>query len=117
MAWGADCGGLALTPQAIGGAKGSFPIFVTETDADIGGTVNQVIDMTTEAGDYTPADLGEGTFMICIETAAPIEVVIADGNDFTITLAQATAYTGQWYPALLKKVYKSGTTGTFSVGR
>lgn len=117
MAWGADCGGLALTPQAVGGAIWTFPLFITETDPDIGGTANQVIDMTAEAGDYAPADLGAGTFAICIETAAAIEVQMANGSDFTITTAQATAYLGRWYPMLLKKVYKVGTTGTFSVGR
>lgn len=117
MAWGAECGGMVPTPLSIGGTGGSIPFFLTETDAATGGTANQVMDMTTEADDYAPADIGGGTFMICIETAAAIEVQLADGNDFTITLAQATAYLGQWYPALLKLVYKTGTTGTFSVGR
>jgi hypothetical protein len=116
MAWGIECGGMVPTPLSIGGTGGSFPLFITQTDSDIGGTVYQIVDMTSKAGDYTPADLGSGTFIICIETDAPIEVQLANGSDFTITQAQATAYLGQWYPALLKRVYKTGTTGTFSVG-
>jgi len=117
MAWGAECGGMVPTPLSIGGIGGAIPFFLTETDPVISGTASQVVDMTAEAVDYAPSDIGGGTFMICIETAAAIEVQLADGNDFTITAAQATAYLGQWYPALLKKVYKVGTTGTFSVGR
>jgi len=99
--------------------NGAIPsIFLTGTDPDIGGTVNQVVDMTTEAGDFTSAGLSaDGTFMICIETAAAIEVQLSSGDDFTITTAQATAYLGQWYPAKILKVYKTGTTGTFSPGR
>jgi hypothetical protein len=116
MAWGNGCGEMVPTPLSIGGIGGAVPFFVTQTDSDIGGTVNQVVNMTAEADDYTPADLGSGTFIICIETDAPIEVQLANGNDFTITQAQATARLGDWVPMLLKKVYKSGTTGTFSVG-
>jgi len=96
----------------------TVPFFVTGTDPDIGGTVGQVINMTTEAGDFTPSALGlDATFIILIETAAAIEVQLSNGDDFTITTAQATAYLGTWYPAKLLKVYKTGTTGTFSVGR
>jgi len=116
MAWGIECGGMVPTPISIGGTGGGFPLFVTQTDSDIGGTVDQVINMTTEAGDYAPSNIGSGTFIICIETDAPIEVQLANSNDFTITQAQATTYLGQWVPMLLKKIYKSGTTGTFSVG-
>ena len=117
MAWGSECGGMVPAPLSIGGAGGSFPLFVTGADPDIGGTANQVVDMTAEAGDYAPADIGGGTFVICIESAAAIEVQLANDTDFTITAVQATAYLGQWYPALIKKVYKTGTTGTFSVGQ
>lgn len=92
--------------------------FLTGADPDIGGTANQVVDMTTEADDYVSSETGiDGTFMICIETAAAIEVQLANDDDFTITTVQATAYLGQWYPAKIKKVYKIGTTGTFSTGR
>ena len=90
---------------------GTWPFFVTGTDE------NGVIDMTTEGDDYIPASVSyDGSFLICIETAAPIEVQLFSGEDFTITQAQADAYEGQWYPAKLLKVYKTGTTGTFSVG-
>ena len=87
---------------------------INGTDPNLG-----VVNMTTETGDLTPTfstDHGDHTFRICIETAGPIEVQLADGSDFTITQAQADAYTGQWYPANIIKVYKNGTTGTFSVG-
>ncbi len=99
--------------------NGAIPsLFLTGADPDIGGTVNQVVNMTTEAGDYVSAGLSaDGSFMICIETAAPIEIQLISGDDFTITTAQATAYLGTWYPAKLLKVYKTGTTGTFSAGR
>ena len=99
--------------------NGAIPaIFLTGTDPDIGGTSDQVVDMTAEAADYVSAGLSaDGTFMICIETAAAIEVQLANGDDFTITTAQATAYLGLFYPAKILKVYKSGTTGTFSPGR
>jgi len=66
------------------------------------------IDGSAMADDYAPA-LGtlnpDGTFFICVETdAATYAVVLADGTQFTITAAQATAHLGQWYP------------GSFSVG-
>ena len=59
----------------------------------------------------------DGTFFIAIESdAAYYSVVLADGTQFTITPAQATAHLGQWYPARLWKVLADGTTGSFSVG-
>ena len=59
----------------------------------------------------------DGTFFITIETdAATYSVVFADGTQFTITPAQATAHLGLWYPSKLLKVLMSGTTGSFSVG-
>lgn len=113
MAYGIECGGFVPTPLVLSGAGGSsVPFFVTGTDPAAG-----VIDMTTEAADFVPSNHVGSTFLICIESADPIEVQLADGNDFTITTVQATAYLGQWYPALLNLIYKTGTTGTFSVGR
>lgn len=114
MAYDVGCGDFVPTPLILTGAGGSIvPFFVTGTDPAEG-----VVDMTTKAANFTPANLSsDGSFLICIESAAPIEVVLYDGNDFTITTVQATAYLGQWYPAPLKLVYKAGTTGTFSVGR
>jgi len=111
------CGGQPPAPpvSVFGAGNSSVPFFLTGADPDLGGTANQVIDMTTEAGDYAPDPIFE--FMICIETAAVIEVQLANGDDFTITAAQATAYLGQFIPYKLKLVYKAGTTGTFSTGR
>ena len=95
----------------------TIPFFITGTDPDIGGGASQVVDMTAEVADFIPSVTGlDGTFIICIETAAAIQVQLATGEDFTITAVQATAYLGQWYPGKLLKVYKTGTTGTFSVG-
>lgn len=93
-------------------AGGIYPFFITDTDDDYG-----VIDMSGETLDYLPGV----EFVINIETAGPIAVQLASGKDFIITQAQADAYTGQWYPAKLLKVYTDlngvTTTGTFSVGR
>ena len=112
------CGDTFPPGTQLGESGGTVPFFVTGSDPDLGGTVNQIIDMTSESGDYVPSALAmDGTFIICIETAAAIEVQLGNGDNFTITAAQATAYLGQWYPAKLAKVYKTGTTGTFSTGR
>lgn len=86
---------------------------ITGTDSTVG-----VVDMAAIATDYVAAGLSsDGGFLICIESAAAIEVQLINGDDFTITAVQADAYLGQWYPAKIAKVYKTGTTGTFSVGR
>jgi hypothetical protein len=107
------------TPIRLGGAGDTtIPFFVTGTDPDIGGTVAQIVDMTSEAGDFIPSKVGtDGTFIILIEDAAPIEVQLADDSDFTISQIYADKYEGDWIPMKIKKVYKTGTTGTFSVGR
>jgi hypothetical protein len=107
-----SCGTVPLPVVALGGAyKTTVPLFVTGTNA------MGVIDGSALAADYVPLAVGsDGTFIICIETAAPIAVQLADGSDFTITAVQATAYLGKWYPAKLLTVYKSGTTGDFQVG-
>ena len=88
--------------------------FIKGTDETVG-----VVNMTALAGDYTPTfstDHGDPTFRICIETTGPIKVQLADGSDFTITQVQTDNNLGQWLPLNIIKVYKSGTTGTFSVG-
>jgi hypothetical protein len=73
-----------------------------------------VINMTVYATDFfMPANR---VFYICIETAAPIEVMLADGSLFSITSVQAAAYLGRWYPAALIRVIKVGSTGNFSFG-
>ena len=114
-----ECGDMIPSSVVLSSESGGMlPLFVTGADPDIGGTANQVVDMTTEAGDYVSAGLSsDGSFVICIETDAPIEVQLFNGDDFTITQAQATAYLGQFWPGKIKKVYKAGTTGTFSAVR
>lgn len=85
---------------------------VNGTDEAVG-----VVDMTVLAGDFTPAMLNaDKTFRICIETTGPIEVQLADGTDFTITQVQTDNNLGRWLDMNILKVYKAGTTGTFSVG-
>ena len=113
------CGDLIPEGMVLKSESGGLlPLFMTGADPDIGGTVDQIVDMTTEATDYVSAGLSsDKSFMILIETAAPIKVQLLNGDDFTITQAQADAYLGQWYPAKLLKVYKTGSTGTFSAGR
>lgn len=88
--------------------------FINGTDETVG-----VVNMTALAGDFTPtfSDVHAGpTFRICIEATGPIEVQLADESDFTITQVQTDNNLGQWLPLNIIKVYKSGTTGTFSVG-
>ena len=89
-------------------------LFINGTDETY-----DVVNMTTQPADFVPVfstDHGDDTFRICIESAAPIEVRLADETDFTITTVQATAYLGQWMPLNIIRVYKTGSTGTFSVG-
>ena len=101
------------SPQALRDVMGNYiGLLINGTDEDVG-----VVDMTTLADDYiAETNNPDGTFRICIETAAAIKVQLADGTDFTITAVQADAYLGRWYDANIRKVYKTGTTGTFSVG-
>jgi hypothetical protein len=90
-------------------------MFIVGADPNTGGGGSQVVNMVAASGDYVfPSG---GTFLICIETDGPIVVQLVDGTDFTITQAQATANLGYFMPYIITKVYKSGTTGTFSVGR
>lgn len=87
---------------------------INGTDEDYG-----VVDMSALAGDLVPefsTDHGDPTFRICVETAGVIEVQLADGTDFTVTAAQTGANVGQWLKMNVIKVYKSGTTATFSIG-
>jgi hypothetical protein len=99
-------------PGAIRDAFGNFyGHFINGTPGD------GIIDMSAETGNYIPAITApDGTFRICIETAAPIVVILADGHEFTVTQAQADAYIGDWLPMNIKAVVRTGTTGTFSVG-
>jgi hypothetical protein len=87
--------------------------FINGTDEDVG-----IVNMTTQAGDYTAANMNspDGLFRIAVEVAGVIEVELADGTDFTITAVMAGAYVGRWMELNIRKVYKSGTAGTFLVG-
>jgi len=100
-------------PTGLRDLLGNFiGFFINGTDENVG-----VVDMAGLAGDYTADTLSpDHTFRICIESAAAIEVQLADGTDFTVTAVQATKYLGDWLPLNIIKVYKAGTTGTFSVG-
>jgi hypothetical protein len=104
-----NCATPPLERTAIGDELGTYPLFITGSD-DSG-----VIDGSGLAADYVPSVVGnDGTFVIFIEVAAPIAVQLADGTDYTISTVQATANLGKMFPAKIKKVYKTGTTGDFS---
>jgi len=113
MAFTEQCGkNIPPSMQILSEYAGGFPFFITDTDNDIA-----VLDMTVEGADYEPGPY----FTINIETAGDICVQLASGRDFRITAVQAASYTGFWYPALIKRVYRTmgvyTTTGTFSVGK
>lgn len=99
--------------DALGGL---INLQIVGTDPELGGKPVEApltADYSPDAGAVNP----DGTFFIAIESNAAVYVVVlADGTQFTITSVQSTAYLGQWYPARLLKVLKSGTTGNFSVG-
>ncbi len=102
-------------PNGFRDGMGNFiGLLINGTDESVG-----VINMATQPDDYAPtfSDFApDDTFRICFETAGIIEVQLADGTNFTITAVQVDAYLGRWYEANIKKVYKNGTTATFSVG-
>lgn len=103
-------------PVQVRGAEGYVEtVNITNSDPDLG-----IVNMTSLPVDFLPKRrAADDSFMICIETAAPIKVQLigqALGEAFTITAAQAQAYLGKWYPAKVARVYKDGTTGTFSIG-
>lgn len=103
-------------PVQVRGAEGYVEtINIANTDPNVG-----VVNMVTESIDFLPKlRAADDSFMICIESVAPIKVRLigqAVGESFTITSAQAQAYLGKWYPAKIAQVYKTGTTGTFSIG-
>jgi hypothetical protein len=95
---------------------GLIDLQIVGTDPDLGGkpvTVPLAVDYEPDSGNVNP----DGTFIIVPETDNAVYIVVlADGTQFTITAVQSHAYLGQWYPARLLKVLKSGTTGSFSVG-
>jgi hypothetical protein len=112
------CGQVPPPKALLSGIDGvPLPLFITGTDPILGGTGNQIVNMTTEAADFIPVGIATGgTFLILIESAAAIVVQLEDDSDFTISSAHATTYLGDWILMRIKKVYKTGTTGTFSVG-
>ena len=114
MAYG--CGDMVPTPLSlVGPGGGSVPLILEGADPDIGGTGSQIINMSSYGTDYVFP--GGGSFLIVIENPAPIEVQLANGDNFTISQVVADTYKGDWLPMLIKKVYKSGTSGTFSVNK
>lgn len=116
---GMDCGDMHHIEHMIRDSGGGFVDFqIIGTDPNI--SVKTGASITALTGDYRPSfptgkGNGDGTFLICIETAGVFNVTLFDGSDFIITAVQSTAYLGQWYPAKLWSV-DVGTTGDFSVG-
>lgn len=103
-------------PVQVRGVEGYVETMnISNSDPSVG-----IVDMASLSTDFIPSRRAEDdSFMICIETAAPIRVRLIGqkvGESFTITSAQAQAYLGKWYPAKIAQVYKTGTTGQFSVG-
>jgi hypothetical protein len=82
--------------------------FINGTDRSAG----TVIDMTVLASDFSLPN--NQYFFINPETVGIVEVQLFDGSLFTITAVQTAAYLGFWYPVAIIKVFKAGTSGTFS---
>lgn len=101
------------SPFAVRDEMGNYiGFFINGTDESVG-----VVDMTALAGDFVPAvTAGDLTFRILFETEGVVVVELADGSEFTITAVQTGRYLGEWYPANIRRVIKTGTTATFSVG-
>ena len=103
-----------MSPGATKDVLGNYVgFFINGTDEDVG-----IVNMATQTGDYTGSNMNtpDGTFRIAIEVAGVIEVQLADGTDFTITAVMAGANVGKWLELNIRTVYKTGTSGTFSVG-
>jgi hypothetical protein len=102
-----------LNPGALKDALGNYiGFFINGTDETVG-----VVDGSALAADYVATTLSpDGTFRVLIEVVGVLEVQLADGTDFTVTLVQTTKYLGDWLPLNIIKIYESGTTADFSVG-
>ncbi len=86
-----------------------------------------IIDMSTEAIDYSiervrgkmsHIDVSVNSFSIIPETSGVIKVRLEnmkEGEIYTVTAAQVTAYIGKPLPKRIIEVYKTDTTATFSV--
>jgi len=86
--------------------------FINGTDEAVG-----VVSGAGLSADYVADTLSpDKTFRVCIEAVGVLNVQLADGTDFTVTLVQTTKYLGDWLPLNIIKVYESGTTADFSVG-
>ena len=83
--------------------------FINGTDKSLGGVIDPgaTIDFIVPGVDY---------FFVNFETVGVLEVQLWDNSLFTITAVQTAAYLGFWYPVAIKKVFKAGTTATFSFG-
>lgn len=106
------CGNF-MSPGATKDVLGNYVgFFINGTDEDVG-----VVDPATMADDYV-ADTNspDGTFRVLIEAAGTLKVELADDTDFTCTAVYTGKYVGDWLPMNIKKVYKTGSTATFSVG-
>ena len=96
---------------------------VVGTDVNLPGGFKTGASITALTGDYRPgvdADglpctNPDGTFLICIETAAQLFVTLFDGSDLIISPVQAAAYLGQWVPMRIYSV-NVGTVADFTVG-
>jgi hypothetical protein len=100
-------------PEGIRDGYGNYiGFFINGTDEAVG-----VVDGSALTADYVANTLNpDGTFRVLIEAVGVLEVQLADGTDFTVTLVQTTKYLGDWLPLNIIKVYESGTTADFSVG-
>lgn len=85
-----------------------------------------IIDMTTQAGDYTVGSTGVlqsnkiKWFKLIPETTGVIVVELFGSDEvspvtYTITAAQVSAFIGKPLPYAVKRILKSGTTATVSV--
>jgi hypothetical protein len=89
-----------------------------------------IIDMSTRSVDLEPSQFGVGNndeklsrippyFQIIPEVDAgeiKVQLINQTGTQYFIfTAAQLAVYIGQALPFLIKKVYKTGTTATFSI--
>lgn len=100
------------------------------TDSWDSGGVDHIVDMSARSGDLDSSQFGVGNndvklsripayFQIIPEVdAGEIKVQLLNQTGiqyFIFTAAQLTVYIGQALPFLIKKVYKTGTTATFSI--
>ena len=100
-------------PGGLRDGSGNYiGFFINGTDDAVG-----VVNMAALAGDYVADTLSpDGTFRVAIEAVGVLKVQLSDLTDFTVTLVQTTKSLGDWLPLNIRKVYKTDSTATFSVG-